>query len=230
MGCAPLAQPEPHCATGAANLLRAVPYFPHPIRPSATPRVQAGSKPGPSPEAGEGEPADRTQPHEKHRELDLCEYRGRESGGPVTLPRTVVGFALRLQQAYTMALPPWRWRNRRMFERRYSVYIMASRRNDAGDACGERVRADRVGELAGGRNCRYPSRVRSAWQQSAGFLGRREKSRQFPAFRPAMEMRPEKAKDSRALRDNSLCRGAGNFFGTAGNSLSGGNRKKHRTQ
>jgi hypothetical protein len=32
---------------------------------------------------------------------------------------------------------------------------------DAGDAGGERVRADRVGELASARNCRYPSRVRS---------------------------------------------------------------------
>jgi hypothetical protein len=96
--------------------------------PPGSKRVQAGSKPSPSPGAGEGEPADRTQPHEKHRELDLCEYRGRESGGPVTLPRTVVGFALRLQQAYTMALPPWRWRNRRMFERRYSVYTQRCRR------------------------------------------------------------------------------------------------------
>jgi hypothetical protein len=36
MGCGPLPQPKPDCATGPANLLRALGCFPHPIRPSAT--------------------------------------------------------------------------------------------------------------------------------------------------------------------------------------------------
>ncbi len=81
MGCGPLLRRKSDCTTVTVNLHRSRPVF----------RTPSGLRP-PSPLRGEGEPADREQLNENHREFDLRECDSVRARGDVAIQSRATAF------------------------------------------------------------------------------------------------------------------------------------------